>query len=68
MKPQYLRATILVGLLYPFIVSGAMAGYQGCEYKHQQPERQSDYARENINIRRVTGLLEALSQVDEHCT
>ncbi|ECA4661015.1 hypothetical protein EK395_18375, partial [Salmonella enterica subsp. enterica serovar Cerro] len=41
MKPQYIRVSILAGLLYSFMVSGVMAnGYEGCEYKRQHLERQ----------------------------
>ncbi|EBP0140294.1 DUF1090 domain-containing protein [Salmonella enterica] len=69
MKPQYIRVSILAGLLYSFMVSGVMAnGYEGCEYKRQHLERQIDYARAHNNTHRVAGLQEALRQVNEHCT
>ncbi|EEG5674929.1 DUF1090 domain-containing protein [Salmonella enterica] len=68
MKPQYLRVTVLASLLYSFMVSGAMAGYEGCEYKRQHLEREIDYAQAHNNHHRVAGLQEALRQVDEHCT
>ncbi|EHC5874048.1 DUF1090 domain-containing protein [Salmonella enterica subsp. enterica serovar Eastbourne] len=68
MKPQYLRVTILASLLYSFMVSGVMAGYEGCEYKRQDLERQIAHAKAHNNIHRVSGLREALHQVDEHCT
>lgn len=51
------------------MVSGVMAnGYEGCEYKRQNLERQIDYAQAHNNIHRVAGLQEALRQVNEHCT
>lgn len=68
MKPQILSVTILAGLCYSFMVSDAIAGYEGCEYKRQHLERQIDYAQEHNNYHRVAGLQEALRQVDEHCT
>ncbi|EKY8363977.1 DUF1090 domain-containing protein [Salmonella enterica] len=68
MKPQYLRVTILTSLLYSFMVSGAIAGHEGCEYKRQDLERQIAYAQAHNNIHRVAGLQKALRQVDEHCT
>ncbi|EJI1747218.1 DUF1090 domain-containing protein [Salmonella enterica] len=68
MKQQYLRITILAGLLYSFMVSAAIAGHEGCEYKRQDLERQIAYAQAHNNIHRVAGLQEALRQVDEHCT
>ncbi|EDQ6556426.1 DUF1090 domain-containing protein [Salmonella enterica subsp. enterica] len=68
MKQQYLRLTILAGLLYSFMVSGVMAGYEGCGYKRQQLEHQLEYALAYNNAHRVAGLREALRQIDEHCT
>ncbi|EFS2651693.1 DUF1090 domain-containing protein [Salmonella enterica] len=69
MKQQYLRVGILAGLLYSLMVSDVMAnGYEGCEYKRQNLERQIDYAQAHNNIHRVAGLQEALRQVNEHCT
>lgn len=69
MKPQYIRGSILAGLLYSLMVSGVMAnGYEGCEYKRQNLERQIDYAQAHNNTHRVAGLQEALRQVNEHCT
>lgn len=68
MKPQILSVTILAGLCYSFMVSDAIAGYEGCEYKRQHLERQIDYAQAHNNYHRVAGLQEALRQVDEHCT
>lgn len=69
MKPQYIRVSILAGLLYSLMVSGVMAnGYEGCEYKRQNLERQIDYAQAHNNTHRVAGLQEALRQVNEHCT
>ncbi|EAA2983817.1 DUF1090 domain-containing protein [Salmonella enterica subsp. diarizonae] len=51
------------------MVSGVMAnGYEGCEYKRQNLERQIDYAQAHNNTHRVAGLQEALSQVNEHCS
>ncbi|ECA3795024.1 DUF1090 domain-containing protein [Salmonella enterica subsp. enterica] len=50
------------------MVSDAMAGYEGCEYKRQHLERQIDYAQAHNNYHRVAGMQEALRQVDEHCT
>ncbi|HFZ8351505.1 TPA: DUF1090 domain-containing protein [Salmonella enterica subsp. enterica serovar Java] len=68
-KSHYFRVTILTGLLYSFMVSGAVAGdYDGCEYKRQDLERQIDYAQAHNNTHRVDGLQEALRQVNEHCT
>ncbi|EAN5736186.1 DUF1090 family protein [Salmonella enterica] len=37
------------------MVSGAMADYEGCEYKGQHPERQIDYAQAHNNYHRVAG-------------
>lgn len=69
MKPQYIRLTLLAGLLSSFMVSDAFAGgHEGCEYKRQHLERQIDYARAHNNTHRVAGLQEALSRVDEYCT
>ncbi|EAN5736158.1 DUF1090 domain-containing protein [Salmonella enterica] len=65
---QYIRVTILAGLLYSFMLSGAMAGYEGCGYKHQQLEHQLDYALAYHNAHRVAGLQRALRRIDEHCT
>lgn len=69
MKLQYIRVSILTGLLYSLMVSGVMAnGYERCEYKRQNLERQIDYAQAHNNTHRVAGLQEALRQVNEHCT
>ncbi|EKQ0890577.1 DUF1090 domain-containing protein [Salmonella enterica] len=65
---QYIRVTILAGLLYSFMLSGAMAGYEGCGYKRQQLEHQLDYALAYHNAHRVAGLQRALRRIDEHCT
>lgn len=69
MKPQYLTAPLLTGLMYFLIVSGASAaGPGGCEYKRQQVERQIDYARAHNNTHRVAGLQEALREINVNCT
>ncbi|EBL1421881.1 DUF1090 domain-containing protein [Salmonella enterica] len=60
MKQQYLRLTILAGLLYSFMVSGAIAGYEGCGYKRQQLEHQLEYAQAYNNAHRVAGLQRAI--------
>lgn len=44
MKLKYLRVTILAILLYIFASPGAMADYEGCEYKRQQLDHQLEYA------------------------
>ncbi len=69
MKPQFLRVTVLAGLLYFFMVSGAMAGnYRGCENKRRHLELQLEYAQAYNNIHRMTGLQRALRHIDEYCT
>lgn len=69
MKPQYLTAPLLTGLMYFLMVSGASAaGPGGCEYKRQQVERQIDYARAHNNTHRVAGLQEALREINVNCT
>ncbi|EKR9891661.1 DUF1090 domain-containing protein [Salmonella enterica] len=68
MKQQYLRLTILAGLLYSFMVSGAIAGYEGYGYKRQQLEHQLEYAQAYNNAHRVAGLQRALRRINEHCT
>ncbi|EHP5747682.1 DUF1090 domain-containing protein [Salmonella enterica] len=68
MKQQNLRLTILAGLLYSFMVSGAIAGYEGCGYKRQQLEHQLEYAQAYNNAHRVAGLQRALRRINEHCT
>lgn len=68
MKPQYLRVTILTSLLYSFMVSGAIAGYEGCGYKRQQLEHQLEYAQAYNNAHRVAGLQRALRRINEHCS
>ncbi|EBH0783294.1 DUF1090 domain-containing protein [Salmonella enterica subsp. enterica serovar Pensacola] len=68
MKQHYLRITILAGLLYSFMISGVMAGYEGCGYKRQQLEHQLEYAQAYNNAHRVAGLQRALRQINEHCT
>lgn len=69
MKPQYLITTLLTGLVYFLMVSGATAaGPGGCEYKRQQVKRQIDYARTHNNTHRVAGLQEALREINENCT
>lgn len=68
MKPQYLRVTILAILLYIFTSPGAMADYEGCEYKRQQLEHQLEYALSHNNADRVTGLQSALRRINEYCT
>ncbi len=68
MKQQCLRITILAGLLYSFMVSGAIAGYEGCEYKRQQLEHQLEYAQAYNNAHRVAGLQRALRRINEHCS
>lgn len=69
MKLQYLRVTILAGVLYSFMVSGVIAGNYGeCEYKRRHLEHQLEYAKAYNNIHRMAGLQEALRWVDEHCT
>lgn len=68
MKPQYLRVTILAILLYIFTSPGAMADYEGCEYKRQQLEHQLEYAQSYNNAHRVAGLQSALRRINEYCT
>ncbi|QXC16820.1 DUF1090 domain-containing protein [Citrobacter braakii] len=69
MKPQFLRVTVLAGLLYSFMVSGAMAGnYRECEYKRRHLEYQLEYAQAYNNIHRMAGLQRALRHIDEYCT
>lgn len=68
MKPQYLRVTILAILLYIFTSSGAMAAYEGCEYKRQQLEHRLEYALSYNNAHRVAGLQSALRRINEYCT
>ncbi|EGS2622052.1 DUF1090 domain-containing protein [Salmonella enterica] len=68
MKQHYLRLIILAGLLYSFMVSGAIAGYEGCGYKRQQLEHQLEYAQAYNNAHRVAGLQRALRRINEHCT
>ncbi|EBR9313109.1 TPA: DUF1090 domain-containing protein [Salmonella enterica subsp. enterica serovar Muenchen] len=69
MKPQFLRVTVLAGLLYSFMVSGAMAGnYRGCEYKRRHLEHHLEYAQAYNNIHRMAGLQRALRHIDEYCT
>ncbi|EKO4094452.1 DUF1090 domain-containing protein [Salmonella enterica] len=68
MKQRYLRVTILAGLLYSFMVSGAITGYEGCVYKRQQLEHQLEYAQAYNNAHRVAGLQRALRRINEHCT
>lgn len=68
MKPQYLRVTILAIFLYIFTSSGAMADYEGCEYKRQQLEHQLEYALAYNNAHRVAGLQNALRRINEYCT
>ncbi|EHN1697073.1 DUF1090 domain-containing protein [Salmonella enterica subsp. enterica serovar Newport] len=68
-KPQFLRVTVLAGVLYSFMVSGAMAGnYGGCEYKRRYLEHQLEYAQAYNNIHRMAGLQRALRHIDEYCT
>ncbi|EGY1755530.1 DUF1090 domain-containing protein [Salmonella enterica] len=64
MKLQYLRVTIL---LYIFASPGAMADYEGCEYKRQQLEHQLEYALAYNNAHRVAGLQRALRRTNEYC-
>ncbi|EGA2770023.1 DUF1090 domain-containing protein [Salmonella enterica] len=68
MKQHYLRLIILAGLLYSFMVSGVMAGYEGCGYKRQQLEHQLEYAQAYNNAHRVAGLQRALRRINEHCS
>lgn len=68
MKPQHLRVTILAILLYIFTSSGAMADYEGCEYKRQQLEHQLEYALSYNNAHRVASLQSALRRINEYCT
>ncbi|EBV1274079.1 DUF1090 domain-containing protein [Salmonella enterica subsp. enterica serovar Oranienburg] len=68
MKQHYLRLIILAGLLYSFMVSGAIAGYEGCGYKRQQLEHQLEYAQAYNNAHRVAGLQRALRRINENCT
>lgn len=69
MKPQFLRVTVLAGVLYSFMVSGAMASnYRGCEYKRRHLEHQLEYAQAYNNIHRMVGLQRALRHIDEYCT
>ncbi|EBH1519109.1 DUF1090 domain-containing protein [Salmonella enterica subsp. enterica serovar Berta] len=68
MKQHYLRLIILTGLLYSFMVSGAIAGYEGCGYKRQQLEHQLEYAQAYNNAHRVAGLQRALRRINENCT
>ncbi|ECO1012900.1 DUF1090 domain-containing protein [Salmonella enterica subsp. enterica serovar Newport] len=68
MTQHYLRLIILAGLLYSFMVSGVMAGYEGCGYKRQQLEHQLEYAQAYNNAHRVAGLQRALRRINEHCT
>ncbi|EDW1731976.1 DUF1090 domain-containing protein [Salmonella enterica subsp. enterica] len=68
MKQHYLRLIILAGLLYSFMVSGAIASYEGCEYKRHQLEDQLEYAQAYNNAHRVAGLQRALRRINENCT
>ncbi|EAM8420254.1 DUF1090 domain-containing protein [Salmonella enterica] len=69
MKPQYIRVTLLAGLLSSFIVSDAMAdNYGRCEYKRRHLEHQLEYAQAYNNIHRMAGLQRALRHIDEYCT
>ncbi|HCL5310903.1 TPA: DUF1090 domain-containing protein [Salmonella enterica] len=69
MKPQYIRLTLLAGLLSSFMVSDVFAGgHEECEYKRQHLERQIDYARAHNNTHRVAGLQEALREINVNCT
>lgn len=69
MKPQLLRVTVLAGVLYSFMASGAMAGnYGGCEYKRRHLEHQLEYAQAYNNIHRMAGLQRALRHINEYCT
>lgn len=69
MKPQYLRATILTGLIYSVMSPDAVADvHHECEYKRQHLEHQLEYAQAYNNIHRMAGLQRALRQVNEHCT
>lgn len=68
-KSHYFRVTILAGLLYSFMVSGAVAGdYDGCEYKRRYLEHQLEYAQAYNNIHRMAGLQRALRNINEYCT
>ncbi|ELO0595425.1 TPA: DUF1090 domain-containing protein [Salmonella enterica subsp. enterica serovar Muenchen] len=68
MKPQYLRATILTGLIYSVMSPGAVADvHHECEYKRQHLEHQLEYAQAYNNIHRMAGLQHALRNINEHC-
>ncbi|EBW6362375.1 DUF1090 domain-containing protein [Salmonella enterica subsp. enterica serovar Oranienburg] len=68
MKPRYLRATILTGLIYSVMSPGALAGgYHECEYKRQHLEHQLEYAQAYNNFHRMAGLQRALRHIDEYC-
>ncbi|HGA5965058.1 TPA: DUF1090 domain-containing protein [Salmonella enterica subsp. enterica serovar Java] len=68
MKPQYLRATILTGLIYSVMSPGAVADvYHECEYKRQHLEHQLEYAQAYNNIHRMAGLQRALRNINEYC-
>ncbi|EBX1769691.1 DUF1090 domain-containing protein [Salmonella enterica subsp. enterica serovar Poona] len=67
MKLQYLRVTILAILLYIFASPGAMADYEGCEYKRQQLDHQLEYALAYNTTHRVVGLQRALRRTNEYC-
>ncbi|HFW4799613.1 TPA: DUF1090 domain-containing protein, partial [Salmonella enterica subsp. diarizonae serovar 60-67:z35:-] len=68
MKPQYLRATILTGLIYFVMSPGAVADvHHECEYKRQHLEHQLEYAQAYNNIHRMAGLQRALRNINEYC-
>lgn len=68
MKLQYLRATILTGLIYSVMSPGALAGgYHECEYKRRHLEHQLEYAQAYNNFHRMAGLQRALHHIDEYC-
>ncbi|EBJ2068816.1 DUF1090 domain-containing protein [Salmonella enterica] len=66
---DFIRVTMVAGVLYSFLVSSALAGnYGDCEYKRHHLEKQLEYAQAYNNTHRMAGLQEALHQVNEHCT
>lgn len=67
-KQHYLSVTILAIFLYILTSTGAMADYEGCEYKRQQLEHQLKYSLVYNNAHRGDGLLNAFLPIKEFFT